>query len=91
MERLQIPEEALEEMYREAEKAFRVSESYSGVYDRIEKITIDWKKRYSGEEKAYLEDCLLAYQAYYREEKWFVYRKGIEDAVALLKQLGVLA
>lgn len=84
-------EELFEDLYQEATEAFKSEIQYAYTHSRIEDIGFEWKKRYSQQEQEYLKECLTEYRNYYMGEERFLYRQGIQDCIALLKHLQVLA
>lgn len=84
-------EELFEELFREAKEQFHYDIRYAAACADKERIELEWEERYSQQEREYLKECLTAYRTSHLEQERFLYRQGIQDCVALLKNLNVLA
>jgi len=81
----------MDELLNHAVMAFKSTEQYKLLQERLERMDCDCQTMFTQEEQGFATECFELILDVGGQEEQYVYRKGFQDCVWLLKSLGVLA
>lgn len=78
------------DLLSQAVEEYKLTEQYSLNKEKLEIIKSDCSIMFTKDEQKFALECFELILAVARQEEEYVYRKGFQDCVWLLKTLGVL-
>ena len=74
-----------------AVRDFKATEQYAFINEKLEQMERDCEVNFAEDERGFAEECFDLLADIYGQEESYVYRHGLHDCVAILKELRVLA
>lgn len=81
----------IDEMLNCAVREFKETEQYKLLREKLERMDRDCDTILTSDEKEFAIECFELILEVDGQEELFVYRRGLQDSVKILKWLGVLA
>ena len=81
----------LEQLIDNAVKNFKETEQYKFLQEKLDQMDRDCDNMLTKDEKDFIVTCFELILDVDGQQERYIYRKGLEDCVSILKELGVLA
>ena len=81
----------VEEMLNNAVKTFRETAQYRLLQEKLDQMDRDCDTMLAEDEKEFAAECFELLSDAGDQQEHYIYRKGLQDCVSVLKHLGVLS
>ena len=81
----------VEQLLDNAEKNFKATEQYKLLQEKLDQMNRDCDTMLTKDEKDFVVTCFELILDVEGQKEYYIYRKGLEDCISILRELGVLA
>lgn len=80
-----------EELLHHAVQEFHSTPHYSLLHEKLQQMDDDCYNNLCADEREFAAECFALLREVHQEQERYLYYRGFQDCVSVLKQIGVLA